>query len=140
MPVAEVKPMSKVTASNYKADHSNQQLTARLEALKLVKEWSTGLIVVQSGAIAVIGAFLQNVPTGWRLILVIALLASLIASIYIGAVALLGTIPYIAQNIPKHPEQDIYYWEGGLEKTRFSLGNLRLGSMCLWQSRLFTLS
>jgi hypothetical protein len=132
--------MAQVTSSNSTADHSTQQISARLEALKLVKEWSAGLIVVQSGAIAVIGAFLQTVPSGWRLGLVIALLALLIFSIFIGAVAVLGTLPYIVQNLPNHPEQDIYDWRGGIEKSLLPFAKLRLGSLCLWQSRLFIMS
>lgn len=32
----------------------------QLEAFKLLKEWSTALVVVQSGAIAVIGALLKE--------------------------------------------------------------------------------
>ncbi|MDJ0599761.1 MAG: hypothetical protein QNJ37_13075 [Crocosphaera sp.] len=34
------------------------KLLYQLEALKLVKEWSTGLIFVQSAAIAVVGGLL----------------------------------------------------------------------------------
>ena len=32
----------------------------KLEALKLIKEWSKGLIVIQSAAIVVVGGLLQN--------------------------------------------------------------------------------
>ncbi|MDQ3816443.1 MAG: hypothetical protein M3362_01980 [Acidobacteriota bacterium] len=123
-------------------DPVGQLISVRLEALKLIKDWSAGLIVVQSGAIAVVGAFLQTVPSGWRLGLVIILLLSLITSIYIGAVAVIGTIPYIAQTLPEKPECDIYACAGGLEKAYVGKGltNRNLGQLCLLQARLFTLS
>jgi hypothetical protein len=121
-------------------DTVNQNITTRLEALKLIKDWSAGLIVVQSTAIAVVGAFLQTVPSGWRLWLVIALLLSLIISIYIGAVAVIGTIPYITQRLPENPDCDIYTHAGGLKTTHKGLATLSLGQLCLWQARLFTIS
>lgn len=119
---------------------SGQIISARLEALKLVKDWSAGLIVVESTAIAVVGAFLQTVPSGWRLWLVIALLLSLISSIYIGAVAVMGTIPYIAQGLHETPERNIYDYAGGIKRDYLGLANFRLGRLCLLQANLFTLS
>lgn len=116
----------------------NQDIQVRLEALKLIKDWSAGLIVVQSGAIAVVGALLKAVPTGWPLALVIVLLFSLIASIYMGAVSVIGTVPYIAQNLTKDPQCDIYAQSGGIAKG--PLGTLTLGRLCLLQTHLFVVS
>lgn len=113
----------------------NQDIQVRLEALKLIKDWSAGLIVVQSGAIAVVGALLKAVPTGLNLALVLALLLLLIASIYMGAVSVIGTVPYIVQNLPKDPQCDIYAQSGGIAKG--PLGTLTLGRLCLLQAHLF---
>jgi len=110
-----------------------EKISARLEALKLVKDWSSGLVVVQSGAVAVIGALLKSVPSGWSFWLVIALLASLILSIWMGAVSVAGTIPYIVQKLPGDPDLDIYAQQGGM-------GGPKLGTQCLCQSGLFILS
>ncbi len=41
---------------------NDSKLLYQLEALKLVKEWRSGLIFVQSAAIAVVGELLQNKP------------------------------------------------------------------------------
>jgi hypothetical protein len=109
-------------AANQQATRA-EKITARLEALKLVKEWSSGLVVVQSGAIAVIGAVFKTVPTGWSLALVIVLLVTLISSIYVGAVAVAGTVPYIVQSLPTNPDGDIYEQTGGM-------GGPALGSLC----------
>jgi hypothetical protein len=118
---------------------TDDNIAVRVEALKLVKDWSAGLIVVQSGAIAVIGALLKTVPTGGLLILVILLFTSLIASIYIGAVAVNGTIPYIVQILPTQKNCDIYAQKGGL-KSKSGLTHFTLGKLCLLQARIFIVS
>ena len=110
-----------------------EDITVRIEALKLVKEWSIGLIVVQSGAVAVIGTLLNQPPTGWFLVLVIALFISLIASIWFGAVSVVGTIPFIVQKLPENPKCDIYEHKGGI-------GKFTLGQQCSYQERLFIIS
>lgn len=117
-----------------------EAIEAKLEALKLIKDWSTALLVVQSAAIGVVGTLVEkHPPSGSGLWLVIALFASLILSIYIGGVCVNGTIPYIAQNLPNNPTCDIYTERGGLRSRR---GQLRatLGSFCMWQARLFVIS
>lgn len=89
-----------------------EQIAARLEALKLVKEWSSGLVVIQTAAIGVVGGLFKSVPIGPALYLLIALLASLTLSVCTGAVSVMGTIPYIVENLPGDPDKDIYdYWE-----------------------------
>jgi hypothetical protein len=118
----------------------DHQINSRIEALKLIKEWSAGMIVVQSGAIAVVGAMLGTVPTWFALALVIYLLLVLVASIYVGAVAVVGTIPFITQSIPDDPTCDVYSRRGGLKNYRVELAALSLGDQCILQSNLFVLS
>jgi hypothetical protein len=109
---------------------------ARLEALKLVKDWSTALLVVQSGAIAVMGGLIEKrPPSGWLLGVVVAVFCTLILSIYLGAICVIGTIPYIAQHLPGSPTSDIYEGRGGL--VRGGRPSPTLGTYCIWQSRLF---
>lgn len=112
---------------------TNDDISARLEALKLVREWSAGLVVIESGAIAVLGALLKEPPTGGYLVLVVALLISMITSIWFGAVSVAGTIPFVVQNLPKNPVCDIYKQRGGI-------GKLCLGHQCMLQEHLFVLS
>jgi hypothetical protein len=112
-----------------------------LEALKLVKDFSNGLVVVQSAALGVIGSLLKQPPSGWHLILTFLLLLSIIYSIWVGAVWISGTIPYIVQNLPSKLDFklsmdevfDIYKEKGGV-------GGLDLGAQCQLQSKLFILS
>ncbi|MFH1303548.1 MAG: hypothetical protein ABIK07_21040, partial [Planctomycetota bacterium] len=111
----------------------NEHVLVRIEALKLVREWSTGLIVIQSSAIAIVGALLNETPAGWYLFLVAALLVSLVISIWFGAVSVVGTIPYITQNLPENPASDIYSQRGGI-------GKLTLGQQCMLQGYLFVFS
>ena len=123
----------------------------KLEALKLIKEWSKGLIVIQSAAIVVVGSLLQNKPpTLIPLLIVIALFFFLIASIYMGAVSIIGTIPYIVQNLPQQhiiqnlpqqPELDIYERKGGLKlKHWLFLEEKNLGKQCMFQANFFSIS
>ncbi len=91
----------------------DSKLVYQLEDLKLVKEWSTGLIFVQSAAIAVVGGLLQNKPPNIiSLLIAIILFVFLIVSILMGAVSVVGTIPYIVQNLPNDIEEDIYQKKG----------------------------
>lgn len=112
----------------------------RMEALKLVKDWSTALLVVQSAAIGVVGSLIEkHPPDGWPLAIVVVMFFTLILSIYLGAVCVIGTIPYIAQNLPDKGKCDIYEERGGL-KDRKGRQNPKLGTFCIWQSRLFLAS
>jgi len=118
---------------------STSSLTSNhLEALKLVKDWSSGLIVVQSAAIGVIGTFLKQPPTGMYGVLTASLLTSLISSIVVGAVWVVGAIPYIAQELPSllqsNPKFSIYAQRGGKK------GDRTLGTMCEIQIFLFVSS
>ncbi|WP_254956268.1 MULTISPECIES: transposase, partial [unclassified Cyanobium] len=79
---------------------SNQHGTNHLEALKLVRDWSSGLILVESAAIGVVGTLLRQSPTGWYGLLTALLLVSLVGSIWVGAVWVVGTIPSIAEKLP----------------------------------------
>jgi hypothetical protein len=115
-----------------------------LEALRLVKEWSQGLVVVQSAAIGVIGALLKQPPTGLQLLVTILLLLSLVFSIWVGAVGVSGTVPFIAQRLPmlltQDPHLDIYAQKGGLTGAGKKALGSSLGDQCVMQSRSFMLS
>jgi hypothetical protein len=109
-----------------------------LEALKLVKDWSSGLIIVQSAAIGVIGTFLKQPPAGGYGVLTALLLISLISSIVVGAVWVVGAIPNIAQELPSllqsNPKLSIYKQRGGKK------GDRMLGTNCDIQHSLFVVS
>ena len=116
----------------------------KLEALKLIKDWSSGLLVVESAAIGVVGSLLANThPSGAILALVVALFISLTFSIYIGAVCAIGMIPAIAQKltqtVAEDPDYDNYKQSGDLP-TKWPWLPKTLGSACFLQSRLFVLS
>ena len=118
----------------------NENVEVRLETLKLIKDWSTALLVVQSAAIGVVGSLIEKrPPSGIQFWIVIALFLTLILSIYLGAVCVIGTIPYIAQNLPKRPECNIYEERGGLASRR-GRPRATLGAFCIWQANLFLLS
>lgn len=114
-----------------------EEVEVRMEALKLVKEFSVALIVLQTAAIGVAGSLLEkHPPAGWSLGLTAAMFAAFLVSIYIGAVCVIGTIPAIAQKLPASPGRDIYSMTGGLGgESRWTLGRF-----CLWQAHLFMLS
>lgn len=118
---------------------SNQHGTNHLEALKLVRDWSSGLILVESAAIGVVGTLLRQSPTGWYGLLTALLLVSLVGSIWVGAVWVVGTIPSIAEKLPMllqaEPHLSIYEQKGGLKGEHPSLG-----TECRLQIRLFLLS
>jgi hypothetical protein len=116
----------------------DRQITVRVEALKLVKDWNAALIVVQSGLIAVVGGLLKADPPAKLRWLTGALLAMLIASIYIGAVVVSGTVPYVVQMLADRPRCDIYAQTGGIAKGW--LAKTTLGRLCLLQAHLFVAS
>lgn len=130
--------MSEVDAPSAADARVAQLVSVRTDALKLVKEWSAALIVVQSGIIAVVGALIKTPPTGKLLWLIIVLFVTLIGAIYVGAVAVLGTVPYIVQGLPDRPNCDIYSQTGGIKRGR--IARLPLGRLCLLQARLFVLT
>jgi len=122
----------------------NLDTSTHMEALKLVREWSSGLVLVQSGALAVMGALLKQRPEGWHLLITILLIITLVFSIWVGAVWVSGTIPSIAQRLPhllaNNPGLDIYSESGGLLRRRLFYSNSRLGDECQLQSVSFMLS
>lgn len=81
----------------------------QLEAFKLLKEWSTALVVVQSGAIAVIGALLKESNTVIELPYFGLSLICFVGSILVSA-HVVGTIPYNVQRLPELilKQKDIY--------------------------------
>jgi hypothetical protein len=114
-----------------------------LEALKLVKDWSSGLVVVQSAAIGVVGSLLKQPPSDClHLIITMVLLGTLIFSIWLGAVGVSGTVPYIAQNLSslqakanaQNKDLDIYAQKGGIAS------DPDLGMQCRLQSYSFIFS
>lgn len=88
---------------------SDQKWTPYLEAIKLLKEWSTALVVIQTGALAVLGGLVKdgNVtnPTSW----LASSLGFFLASILVAA-HVIGAIPLIVQHLPQLAERhgDIY--------------------------------
>ena len=111
-----------------------RQINVRLEALKHIRDYSASLVVIQSGFIAVIGLLLKTSSPSGTFYLGI-LFAVLIVSIYIGAVAVVGTVPHIVQKIANQPDCDIYEQTGGIPKGW--LATQKLGKLCLLQAHLF---
>ncbi|NJM12948.1 MAG: hypothetical protein HC889_14715, partial [Synechococcaceae cyanobacterium SM1_2_3] len=74
-------------------------------------------------------------PSLWVTVYLFILFAALIFSIYIGAVAVAGTVPHIVQKIANQPDCDIYEQAGGIPKGR--LATQKLGKLCLLQAHLF---
>lgn len=81
----------------------------QFEAFKLLKEWSTALVVVQSGAIAVLGGMLKETNQGDHFPWLAVSLAGFLCSILISA-NVIGAIPYIVQRLPELivKQKDIY--------------------------------
>ena len=111
-----------------------RQINVRLEALKQITDYGSSLVVIQSGFIAVIGVLLKTSSTSGSIYLGI-LFAVLIVSIYVGAVAVAGTVPHIVQKIADYPHCDIYEQTGGIPKGW--LATQTLGELCLLQAYLF---
>ncbi len=58
-----------------------------------------------------------------------------------GAVSVVGTIPYIVQNLPNDPQEDIYKKKGGLKYKKFLfIKEKNLGDQCTLQANLFIIS
>jgi hypothetical protein len=112
-----------------------RQIGVRIDALKLVKDYSAAIVIVQSGLIAVIGSLLKAPAPAWFTWLTIMLLATLICSIYVGAVTIAGTVPYIVQTLADNPACSIYDQAGGI--ARGWLATRPLGTLCLLQAHLF---
>lgn len=67
---------------------------SQFEAIKLLKEWSTALVVIQSGALAIIGNFLYNGGIVNHFHWIFASIVSFLASILVAA-NVIGAIPPI---------------------------------------------
>ena len=69
-----------------------------LEALKLLKEWSTALVVIQTAAIAVLGGIVKDGNVGlakpWLGVAFVCFLISILV-----AANLIGAMPRIVQNL-----------------------------------------
>ncbi len=113
-----------------------RQINVRLEALKHIRDYSASLVAIQSGFIGAIGLLLKSSsPSLSGTCYLIVLFAALIFSIYVGAVAVVGTVPCIVQKIANQPDCDIYEQAGGIPKGR--LATQKLGKLCLLQAHLF---
>jgi hypothetical protein len=112
-----------------------RHISVRIDALKLIKDYSAAIVVVQTALIAVIGAMLRLPAPSWLNALAIVLLATLIGSIYVGAVTIAGTVPYIVQTLADNPRCSIYDQAGGIR--RGWLAKRPLGALCLLQAHLF---
>ena len=79
------------------------------EALNLLKQWSTALVVTQTGAMAVLGGLLKNTSgltaQPWLATCIVSFLASILV-----AANVIGAIPPIVQKLPALVEEynDIY--------------------------------
>jgi hypothetical protein len=79
------------------------------EALKLLKEWSTALVVIQTGAMAVLGGLVKDgVNTDafpWLVTSLVCFLVSILVAAHVT-----GAIPPIMQKLPELVERygDIY--------------------------------
>jgi hypothetical protein len=78
----------------------NENWKLHFEALKLLKEWSTALVVIQTGAMAVLGGLLKNGSVGEAKIWLAISLACFLASILVAA-NVIGAIPPIVQKLPE---------------------------------------
>ena len=88
---------------------TQHDLQWHLEAIKFLKEWSTSLVVIQSGALAVIGHILTDGGlTTKRWIIVLSMISFLLS--IATAAHLIGAIPYLVQHFPKRlkAQADIY--------------------------------
>lgn len=79
------------------------------EALKLLKEWSTALVVIQTGAMAVLGGLVKNGVKAdafpWLVTSLVCFLVSILVAAHV-----IGAIPPIMQKLPELVERygDIY--------------------------------
>jgi hypothetical protein len=86
-----------------------KKLDLAVESLKVLKDWSMALVVVQSGALAVLGGLLKGgeiiIITPWLLASVFFFVASILV-----AANVIGAIPPIIQRLPEMLERynDIY--------------------------------
>jgi hypothetical protein len=83
--------------------------TPFFEALKLLKEWSTALVVIQTGAIAVLGGLVKDGKILGSFSWLTTSLVCFLASILIAA-NVIGAIPPIVQKLPELVDKygDIY--------------------------------
>ncbi|HEV8718153.1 MAG TPA: hypothetical protein VGX03_35725 [Candidatus Binatia bacterium] len=82
-----------------------------LAALDLLKDWSNSLLVVQSGALAVIGALVKESRSRKTRLFALCSVACFVISIC-AAANLLGSLPYLAQKADV--VSSIYREEGNL--------------------------
>ena len=72
-----------------------------LEAIKLLKEWNSTLVVIQIGAIAVIGGIYKGGAVCGSIKYIKTALIAFLTSILVSA-SLIGAIPFIVQNFPEN--------------------------------------
>jgi hypothetical protein len=78
-----------------------------LEALSFLKDWSSGLVIVESGIISVTGAMLKGTRRGpARSAALVSFLAFIIS--IVAAANVLGSLPGIAEDLGGHVGQSIY--------------------------------
>jgi len=94
------------------------------EALKLLKEWSTALVVVQTGTLALLGSLLQAGKVRESTWLAVALACFVVSMLF--AANVLGAIPGLVQDLPQLVERhgDIYRMRNriGIPLTVLALG------------------
>jgi hypothetical protein len=114
---------------------TDTEFQCRVEALKQIREWSSGLISIQTAGVAAIGLWLQREAGDWSFWWSVLALFTLLASILIGAVFLGSTIPYAIAHVPyrRRDESDIFHYIGGR-------GKYSIGTWVKLQSILFFVS
>jgi hypothetical protein len=76
------------------------ELLPYFEALKLLKEWSTTLLVLQTGILTAVGAFIDKAKLKDGRLSLIASMIFFAASVVI-ALNVIGTIPWATQRLPE---------------------------------------
>ena len=84
--------------------NSNQECNIYIQALRFLKEWSTALVVIQTGLLAVIGGLLKvgsfSEVTIWLAISLISFSLSILV-----AASVIGAIPRIIQQLAVYIEK-----------------------------------
>lgn len=79
----------------------------QLKALDLLKDWSTWLVAIQTGALGLIslsGQDKTSIKPGWAYAVLICFAVSIITATFV-----LGGIPSIVQRLPQSEEKNIYH-------------------------------
>ena len=117
-------------------DASDRLMKCRMEALKLIQEWSKGLIGIQTGAVAAVGFWLQREAGDFSHVAAVIALGFLIVSLFCSTCFLWTTIPTAIAQLPRKSDSahddNVYNYTGG--------GTWPISRMMDWQAGLFMCS